>query len=458
MTSHVYREYDIRGVAERDLTDDLVYRIGRGLATLLPAATSSEPPRIALGRDCRLSGPRLFEAMARGLIAGGAEVLDVGIGPTPKLYFSVFHLDADGGVMITGSHNPAEDNGFKIMRGKASFFGDSIQELRRLVEAGQLDAPAKGRLSANAVDEAYLSRITHDIELPNKRLKIVVDGGNGAAGPLGIVAMQRLGLEPIAMFCDMDGRFPNHHPDPTVPKNLEALIDRVKSEQACVGIAWDGDGDRLGVVDATGEIIWGDRLLALFARGILQKTPGAAVIADVKCSQYLFDDVNQHGGRGVMWKTGHSLIKTKMKEEHAAVAGEMSGHFFFADRYYGYDDAIYASLRLLEILSHTGSTVGELLADLPKSFFTPEIRVDCPDTAKFAVVDRVREQLQSHGQVNRIDGVRVTYADGAWALVRASNTGPVIVLRFEAPSEARLQEVRSAVESLVLDARRSLGA
>ncbi len=458
MTSHVYREYDIRGVAERDLTDDLVYRIGRGLATLLQAASSGERPRIALGRDCRLSGPRLFEAMAKGLVNGGAEVLDVGVGPTPKLYFSVFHLDADGGVMITGSHNPAEDNGFKIMRGKSSFFGDSIQELRRLVEAGQIDAPDRGKLNEVSVDDAYLARLTRDIELPNKALKLVVDAGNGAAGPLGMRAMHRLGLDPVAMYCDMDGRFPNHHPDPTVPKNLEALIARVKSENARVGIAWDGDGDRLGVVDASGEIIWGDRLLALFARGILQKTPGAAVIADVKCSQYLFDDVGRHGGRGVMWKTGHSLIKTKMKEEHAAVAGEMSGHFFFADRYYGYDDAIYASLRLLEILSHTGKTVGELLSDLPKSFFTPEIRVDCPDAAKFAVVERVREALKDQGKVNPIDGVRVTYSDGAWALVRASNTGPVIVLRFEAPSEARLQEVRSAVEGMVLDARRALGA
>ncbi len=458
MTSHVFREYDIRGVAERDLTDDLVRRIGLGLAKLLRADAENRAPRIAVGRDCRLSGARLFSALTSGLREGGAEVLDIGVGPTPKLYFSVYHLDTDGGVMITGSHNPAPDNGFKIMRGKASFFGDAIQELRRLVEGKNLAAQPGGSQREVDVDDAYVARLAEDIELPNKQLEFVVDAGNGAAGPLGVRAMQRLGLEPIQLFCEMDGRFPNHHPDPTVPKNLEALIARVKSEHATVGLAWDGDGDRLGVVDASGEIIWGDRLLALFARGILEKQPGAAVIADVKCSQALFDDVNKRGGRGVMWKTGHSLIKTKMKEEHAAIAGEMSGHFFFADRYYGYDDAIYAALRTLEILSRTGKTVGELLSDLPRSFFTPEIRMDCPDAAKVAVVERVAKALDGEGQVNRLDGVRVTYPDGAWALARASNTGPVIVLRFEAPSEARLNELRQRVEGLVQDARDSIGA
>ncbi|HVJ13985.1 MAG TPA: phosphomannomutase/phosphoglucomutase [Polyangiaceae bacterium] len=458
MTSHVFREYDIRGVAERDLTDDLVRRIGLGLAKLLRPAGQNRAPRIAVARDCRLSGPRLFEALTGGLRDGGVEVLDVGVGPTPKLYFSVYHLDADGGVMITGSHNPAQDNGFKIMRGKASFFGDAIQELRRLVEQGDFATQPGGSQRQVDVDEAYVARLGEDIDLPNKALKFVVDAGNGAAGPLGVRAMQLLGLEPVTMFCDMDGRFPNHHPDPTVPKNLEALIARVKSEQAMVGLAWDGDGDRLGVVDKSGEIVWGDRLLALYARGILEKKPGAAVIADVKCSQYLFDDVNAHGGRGIMWKTGHSLIKTKMKDEHAAIAGEMSGHFFFADRYYGFDDAIYAALRTLEILSRTGKTVGELLSDLPKSYFTPEIRMDCPDAAKVAVVERVAKELDGQGHVNRIDGVRVTYGDGAWGLVRASNTGPVIVLRFEAPSEARLGEVRKHIEGLVTAARDAVGA
>jgi phosphomannomutase/phosphoglucomutase len=451
--SHVFREYDVRGVADRDLTDAFAERLGRALAELLRPDGSSTPPRLAVGRDCRLSGPRLLGALTAGLVAGGARVIDVGVGPTPKLYFSVHHLATDGGVMITGSHNPAGDNGFKIMRGTASFFGDAIQRLRALVEGTPLPNVAGGGIEQTDVDEAYVARLVEDIAPGPRDFKVVVDGGNGAGGPLGIRALERAGFRPIALYCEMDGTFPNHHPDPTVPKNLEALIERVRSEGARVGIAWDGDADRLGVVDATGEIVWGDRLLALFARGILEKQPNATVIADVKCSQALFDDVNAHGGRGLMWKTGHSLIKSKMKEEHAAVAGEMSGHFFFADRYFGYDDALYAALRLLERLAASGRTVLEELADLPRSVATPELRIDCPDALKFAVVERVTKKLAAGGEVNTLDGVRVTYADGAWALVRASNTGPVIVMRFEAPSAERLDEVRREVEAVVHEAR-----
>jgi phosphomannomutase/phosphoglucomutase len=289
-------------------------------------------------------------------------------------------------------------------------------------------------------------------------LKVVVDAGNGSAGPLGVRALRALGIEPITLYCEMDGSFPNHHPDPTVPKNLEALIERVRAESAQVGIAWDGDGDRLGVVDANGEIVWGDRLLALFARRLLAERPGACVIGDVKCSQTLFDDVAQHGGRPIMWKTGHSLIKTKMKEERAEIAGEMSGHFFFADRYFGYDDAIYGALRLLEILSQNGQTVGQLLADLPARHYTPELRIDCADELKFAVVEALRGELKGEGEVNEIDGLRITYPDGAWALVRASNTGPVLVLRFEAPNEARLASIRARVESVVESAKERVTA
>jgi len=457
MSAHVFREYDIRGHAGRDLGDAFVERIGRGLAELLRLPGSHEPPRIAVGRDCRLSGPRLFDALSAGLVAGGAHVIDVGIGPTPKLYFSVHHLNADGGVMITGSHNPGEDNGLKIMRGKNSFFGTAIKELSELVKGPALPRVSGGSSSSEEVDDAYVARLTEGIELGPHAVTVVADGGNGAAGPLGLRAFGKLGLTPTALFCDMDGNFPNHHPDPTVPANLTALIERVRSERATVAVAWDGDGDRLGVVDRTGEIVWGDRLLALFARGILARTAGAAVIADVKCSQSLFDDVARHGGRPIMWKTGHSLIKTKMKEEHAAVAGEMSGHFFFADRYLGYDDGIYAALRLVEILSQSGRTVLENLADLPASFHTPEIRIDCPDALKFEVVERVRAKLAGRGEVNALDGVRVTYADSAWSLVRASNTGPLIVLRFEAPSAERLQALRTEVEAVVLEARRASG-
>lgn len=452
MSAHIFREYDIRGEAARDLDDVTVRRIGRGLAELL-RTDGSKPPRIAVARDCRLSGPRLFAALTEGLTRGGAEVLDCGVGPTPKLYFSVHHLHADGGVMITGSHNPAPDNGFKIMQGKSSFFGASIQKLRELVEGPELADRPGGKLSEESVDDAYVARLVNGLEFSRRDLRVVVDAGNGAAGPLGSRALRLAGFEPVELFCDMDGRFPNHHPDPTVPKNLELLIERVRAENALVGVAWDGDGDRLGVVDRSGEIVWGDRLLALFSRGILARTPGAAVIADVKCSQTLFDDVAKHGGKPVMWKTGHSLIKTKMKEENAAVAGEMSGHFFFADRYFGFDDGIYGALRLLEILAADGKSVGELLADLPKTFYTPELRVDCPDALKFDVIERVKRELADRGTVNPLDGVRVTYPDGAWALARASNTGPVIVLRFEAPSEARLQEIRADVEAVVHRAR-----
>jgi phosphomannomutase/phosphoglucomutase len=457
MSAHVFREYDIRGHAERDLGDAFVERIGRSLAELLRSDGASRPPRIAVGRDCRLSGPRLFDALSAGLVAGGAQVLDVGVGPTPKLYFSVHHLNADGGVMITGSHNPAEDNGMKIMRGRGSFFGTALQELRELALGQALPRVTGGSVQKESIDDAYVTRLTEGMAPNAGTLKVVADGGNGAAGPLGLRALNALGYRPVALYCDMDGRFPNHHPDPTVPKNLSDLIARVRAEKAHVGVAWDGDGDRLGVVDATGEIVWGDRLLALFSRGILARTPGAAVIADVKCSQALFDDVARHGGRPIMWKTGHSLIKTKMKEEHAAVAGEMSGHFFFADRYLGFDDGIYAALRLLEILAQSGRTVLEELSDLPASFHTPEIRVDCPDALKFEVVERVRERLKDRGQINALDGVRVTYADGAWSLVRASNTGPIIVLRFEAPSAERLESIKQEVEAVVYEARAASG-
>ncbi len=455
--SHVFREYDVRGVAERDLTDDFTERLGRGLAELLKPDGATTPPTVAVGRDCRLSGPRLFRALSRGLVQGGARVLDVGVGPTPKLYFAVHHLRTDGGVMITGSHNPSEDNGFKIMRGTGSFFGEAIQRLRALNEGPPLPSVPGGSVEERNIDDHYVARLVKDIAPGPRDFKVVVDGGNGAGGPLGIRALETAGFRPIALYCDMDGRFPNHHPDPTVPKNLETLIARVREEGARVGIAWDGDADRLGVVDATGEIIWGDRLLAFFARGILAKRPNAAVIADVKCSQALFDDVKKHGGRPVMWKTGHSLIKAKMKEEHAAIAGEMSGHFFFADRYFGYDDALYAALRLLEQLAASGRTVREELSDLPPSFATPELRVDCPDNLKFGVVERVRKALSDRGDVNSLDGVRVMYTDGAWSLVRASNTGPVIVLRFEAPNPERLAVIRGEVERVVHEARAASG-
>ncbi|HEX2873236.1 MAG TPA: phosphomannomutase/phosphoglucomutase [Polyangiaceae bacterium] len=456
MTKHIFREYDIRGVAERDLTSDVVERIGRGIAELL-GRNVGRAPRLAVGRDCRLSGPRIHAALTRGLQAGGAQLLDVGVGPTPALYFGVHHLETDGGVMITGSHNAAPDNGFKIMIGHGSFFGGAIQELRSLVEGPALPNKPGGSITAAPIDDAYVATLTRGIKLGRKP-KVVLDAGNGGGGPLGLKVLAAMGITPTALYCDMDGNFPNHHPDPTVPENLTALVERVRAEKADIGLAFDGDADRLGVVDENGDIIWGDRLLALFAGPIIAAKPGATIIGDVKCSQTLFDHVSKLGGRPIMWKTGHSLIKTKMKEEKAAVAGEMSGHFFFADRYFGYDDALYAALRMLELLTAQDKPLSQMLTGLPKMHFTPELRKDCPDDKKFPVIEGLRKALAGTGNVNELDGVRVTYPDGAWALVRASNTGPILVLRFEAPSAERLAEIRGNVEKVVDDVKRAVGA
>lgn len=456
MTKHIFREYDIRGVAERDLTSDVVERIGRGIAELIGRSVG-RAPRLAVGRDCRVSGPRIHAALTKGLQAGGAQLLDVGVGPTPALYFGVHHLETDGGVMITGSHNAAPDNGFKIMIGHGSFFGGAIQELRALVEGPALPDKPGGSITPTPIDDAYVATLTKGIKL-GRKVKVVLDAGNGGGGPLGLKVLAAMGITPTALYCDMDGNFPNHHPDPTVPENLKALVERVRAEKADIGLAFDGDADRLGVVDENGDIIWGDRLLALFAGPIVAAKPGATIIGDVKCSQTLFDHVTKLGGRPIMWKTGHSLIKTKMKEEKAAVAGEMSGHFFFADRYFGYDDALYAALRMLELLTAQDKPLSQMLTGLPKMHFTPELRSDCPDDKKFPVIEGLRKALAGTGNVNELDGVRVTYPDGAWALVRASNTGPILVLRFEAPSAERLAEIRSNVEKVVADVKRAVGA
>jgi phosphomannomutase/phosphoglucomutase len=457
--AHAFREYDIRGVADRDLTDGVAKGIGQGFATMLGAG--ERPVRIAVGRDCRVSSDRLFAALCAGLTKSGATVIEVGVGPTPMLYASVHALEADGGVMITGSHNPGDENGFKMMRGKASFFGPDIQTLKKTVEEERFASPREpGKVEQNDMQERYLEMVTSGIQLARKDLKFVLDAGNGAGGPLGVAAMKKLGLSPDPLFCEMDGRFPNHHPDPTVPANLEALVDRVKKTGARVGLAYDGDADRLGAVDANGEIIWGDKLMILFSRALLAQKPGAAILGEVKCSQTLYDDIAKHGGRPILWKTGHSLIKTKMKEEHALLAGEMSGHLFFADRYYGYDDAIYASLRLLEILAADPRTISEMLADVPRTFTTPELRVDCPDAIKFDVVAAVRTHFREAGKpVIDIDGARITFgseADPAWGLVRASNTGPILVMRFEATSAEKRDAMRAEVEGVVKQARARL--
>lgn len=459
--SHVFREYDIRGVADSELTDALAVGIGRALATDLRLCAGTAPAdtlKVAVARDCRLSSPRLFAALTEGLMASGADVIDIGVGPTPLLYFAAHHLLTEGAVMITGSHNPAEDNGFKVMRGKETLFGVAVQSLRERLERKEFAMGPQGTMSTEDVQPAYITQLVERSRFADNRanLRVVLDAGNGAAGPLALRVFDALGIPVDAMFCEMDGRFPNHHPDPTVEENLSALRQRVLETGAQLGIAFDGDGDRIGVIDEAGNIVWGDKLMVLFGRGVLAEHPGATIIGEVKCSQTLFDDIAKHGGRPIVSRTGHSLIKKRMKEEGALLAGEMSGHIFFADRYHGFDDAIYAAIRMLEIIASSGKQPGALLSDVPVTAVTPELRFPCPDAIKFDVVKRVLEHYRRTHEVIDVDGVRVLFGDGAWGLCRASNTGPVLVLRFEAKTDARLRELRSQVEGIVAEAVREL--
>ncbi|MCU0684779.1 MAG: phosphomannomutase/phosphoglucomutase [Polyangiaceae bacterium] len=449
---HAFREYDIRGVAERDLTTPVAEAIGRGFGTLLGAPAGGGRPRVAVARDCRLSSPRLRDALVEGLLAAGCEVVDVGIGPSPLLYFAAHHLRTDGAVMVTGSHNPPDENGFKMMRGLAPFFGPDIVALRDAIEAGLPAARAGGSVRGERIDHAYVAALVAGVRLgPRPPFKVVLDAGNGAGGPLALRAFADCGVDVVPLHCEMDGTFPHHHPDPTQPENLRELIERVRATGARAGLAFDGDADRLGVVDEHGEVIWGDRLLLLFARRLLRERPGAAVLGEVKCSQVLYDDIAAHGGRPILWKTGHSLIKTKMKQEKALLAGEMSGHLFFADRWFGFDDAIYAALRFVELLAEEGKTPAELLADVPPTSVTPELRVPCDDALKFRAVDAILARYRQTHEVVDVDGARIAFGGGAWGLVRASNTQPVLVLRFEAENDARRDALRSEVEAALAE-------
>jgi phosphomannomutase/phosphoglucomutase len=436
----IYREYDIRGVVDKDLTPDIAKRLGQGFGTHM---TRLGRKNLVVGRDGRLSSPSYGEALIEGLISTGCNIVDIGVCPTPVYYFSIFHLDKDGGMMVTGSHNPPEFNGFKVSVGKSTIFGEEIQKLGRLIEKGEF-VNGKGNLSKFEIIRLYQDYIKKNIKL-EKKMRVVIDAGNGTAGVLAGPLLRDLGCEVEELYCEIDGRFPNHFPDPTIPGNLKDLIDRVKKNRADVGIGYDGDADRIGVADDQGNIIWGDQLMIVFAREILKYRKGATFVAEVKCSQNLFNDIEKHGGKAIMWRTGHSLIKEKMREENAVLGGEMSGHIFFADRYLGYDDAIYASCRLIELLSKTDRKLTQLLQDVPKTFITPEIRVDCPDEIKFKVVEKVKEELRKGYSIIDVDGVRVKFEDG-WGLVRASNTQPVLVLRFEALTQERLQEIKKLVE------------
>lgn len=437
----IFRAYDIRGIVGPDFDAAIVRRISHAFGSLVRREGGS---RIVVGRDGRLTSPEFAAAFAAGVHASGCSVLDAGAIPTPMLYFGIHHLGANGGVSVTASHNPAEYNGLKLCVGTRTLFGDGIQDLRAMIEADDLE---HGEGTTEAVDliEPYVDMVRDRVHLA-RPIRVVIDAGNGIAGMIAPRLYRELGCEVEEMYCDVDGTFPNHHPDPTVPEAVEELRERVLAGGYDLGLGFDGDGDRVGVIDERGEIVWGDRLTILLARDMLSRNPGATVIFDVKCSKLLADDIEQHGGRPLMWKTGHSFIKQKIREEGALLAGEMSGHLFFGENFFGHDDAVYAGAKLMEILSRQDGPFSGQLAGLPEVYSTPEIRHPSSEDHKFVICERLRDELSSEYDVTAIDGVRVEFPDG-WGLARASNTGPQIIMRFEAQSAGRLAEIRELVES-----------
>ena len=454
MNPRTFREYDIRGVADRDLDDATVRALGLALGAQVASLAVTGP--VVVGRDPRLTSPRLFGALTDGLRVH-AEVIDIGVVPTPVLYFAAAHLDPAAAVMITGSHNPAEDNGFKLMLGRETLHGAAIAQLRDQV-AALVDQPAppptKAMFSRDVIG-AYLDHACAMLALGERRCKVVVDAGNGAGGPTAVALYRRLGFDVVPLYCDLDGTFPNHHPDPTQPENVADLIATVAREGAELGIALDGDADRIGAVDATGRILWGDQLMILFGKAVLAEVPHARFVGEVKCSQAMYDELAAAGGTVEMWKVGHSLIKARMKEIGAALAGEMSGHMFFAHRWLGFDDAIYAGARLLELLSRGPATLAARADELPVMINTPELRIDCADDHKFAVVAAVTARLRADPAVVSVvdvDGVRARFAEG-WGLVRASNTQPALVMRCEASTAAHLATIRATIEAHIAASR-----
>lgn len=440
----IFRQYDIRGTVDKDLTPETVELLGKGIGTYIRQHDRKE---VVLGRDCRLSSPAFADILTKGLLSTGCTVVDLGVIPTPLLYFAIYYKHKESGVIITGSHNPPEYNGFKIMVGEETLYGPTIQEIYSIIKDGQfVEQESDSKTSYNIIPE-YEEYILKDVKL-DKKLKVVIDAGNGTAGFVASPMFKKLGCDVVELYCEMDGTFPNHHPDPTLPDALQELIQKVGETQADLGIAYDGDGDRIGVIDDEGNIIWGDQLMIIFARDILPTNPEATIISEVKASKLLYDEIQNLGGRPVMWKTGHSLIKKKIKEDNALLAGEMSGHIFFADRYFGFDDAIYSSARLLEILSRSDKKLSEMLSDLPQMYHTPEIRIYTSDQIKFKIVEEVKKELSKKYPIIDIDGVRANYPTG-WALVRASNTQENLVLRFEATTQEDLEAIKKEVEQTV---------
>lgn len=439
--STILREYDVRGIVGETLSAADARAIGRAFGTIVARKGGS---RVCVGYDGRLSSPEMEAALVEGLGASGITAVRVGRGPTPMLYFSTYDLDADGGIMVTGSHNPPNYNGFKIMLGKKSFFGEDIQAMARIAAAGDFES-GDAKAEDHPMFDAYVERLLSDLDMGSKNLSIAWDAGNGAAGEVMTALCKKIPGQHKLLNAEIDGNFPAHHPDPTVPENLVQLQEAVADGGCDLGIAFDGDGDRIGLIDGQGRILWGDQIMLLLARDILKERPGSTIIADVKASQVLFDEVAKAGGKPVMWKTGHSLIKTKMIETNAPFAGEMSAHLFFADRFYGFDDALYAAVRLLNIVSHSGESLAAYRDSLPQVVNTPEIRFPCSEDRKVPVIAEVKSRLATAGaDVNDIDGVRVRTEDGWW-LLRASNTQDVLVARCEADDEAGLARLKQAV-------------
>ena len=439
----IFREYDIRGIAGKDLTEEVAAAVAGAYAAFL--AEKGVKGALAVGRDNRPSGEGLHRALVGGLLSSGVDVVDIGIVPTPLAYWSQHNLAVVGGIQITGSHNPPEYNGFKLGLGTSSIYGADIQHIYELAVAGKFPR-GKGTLRNEQVIDRYIDDVAARVGKLPRALNVVIDCGNGAGALVAPKLFAKLGIKPRCLFCESDGTFPNHHPDPTIPKNLEALIAAVREDKADIGIAFDGDADRIGVIDHTGEIIWGDYLLIIYARDVLARTgKRQAIVFDVKASQALPEAIEKAGGIPVMWKTGHSLIEEKMHDTQAPVAGEMSGHMFFAEGYYGFDDALYGAARLLRIVADFGKTVRDLLADVPRFVSTPEIRVDCPDDKKFGIVEEAKEYFGAKYKVITVDGARVLFGDG-WGLIRASNTQPVIVMRFEARTKEQLEKIQSEMQ------------
>lgn len=438
----IFRQYDIRGVYGEELTDEATEKIGAAFGAFI---RNKGINKAIVGMDNRTSSPRLKSAVIQGLCSAGADVVDIGTVITPIFYYSTIHLGVPAGIMVTASHNPAEYNGFKIQFGDRTLYGPELQEIRTLALKGS-PGHGTGRCEQRSVADVYIAMIADKVRLGRRKLKVVVDTGNGTAGLFAPAVLERLGCEVIPLYCDSDPAFPHHFPDPTRVDNMQDLIQSVKEHHADLGLGFDGDGDRLGAVDETGRIIWGDKLMVLFWREILARHPGADAIVEVKCSDLLVDEIRRLGGKPVFYKTGHSLIKAKMKEMNAVFTGEMSGHMFFADEYYGYDDALYAAGRLLRILSNTGRTLHELLDDLPQSYASPEIRVPCPESEKAYYVEKARREFgRIASDIVDVDGVRARFEDG-WGLVRASNTGPELIVRYEGRSIEASNHIKRAIE------------